>query len=148
MRFRLLAVLATVFVLLLLVHLSVTERWTTPADELKTVLRFHRSLTTAQRAYREAHGRYANLEDLLRSGAGTSRIETECEELYCFEVRGTSTGYSIRIHPDSRADDVRRRHVSLYSDETEVIRIAFGLPHADATSDRLSAENIRRFQQR
>ena len=144
MRSKILYVVAGLFVLSLLIGVVVREKWSTPADELKIVLGYYQVIATGQRAYFETHGRYADFQQLLGSGAGKYRLHSQCEALYCFEVRGAESKYSIRIFPDRRISP--SRHLSLYADETRIIRVTYGLPDAHAGSDVLSQEEISRFQ--
>ena len=145
MRSKMPVALGGFFVIALLLSLLIRERWTTPADELKTILGFYRTLAAEQQVYFRTYHRYAGFQELLGAGSGKYRLHSACQDLLCFEVFGSDTKYSIKIFPNRRMSPVR--HVSLYADEKGVVRMAYGPPEAHAESTALSHEEMRRFQE-
>lgn len=144
----LLLLLGTALGLILLLALLLGELWTTPVHELRTVLGYCRFLQVQEDAHLGSHGRYANLKDLLGRGSGKYRVAFECQDGYCFHVEATERGYSIRIFPNRNLPKGSRRLVSLYADETQVVRVSYGSTPADSTSAVLSNAEIQRFKPR
>lgn len=152
MNHKLLSALVAIFVLLLLLVIFVRERWTTPADELKTVLGYYTFLLGREQANFEMHGAYVELRDLLGRGTGRYRVTSKCQDGYCFEVHAikeaTKASYTIRIFPNRNTPSDRRHLISLYADETQIVRVSYGSPPADSTSAALSPAEMRRFTSR
>ena len=120
------------------------ERWTTPSTELKTVLGYHNSLQLAEKSSFDHFGHYVGIDEIIGRSHGKYGLTSKCQDSYCFDVSGEHNRYTIKIVPDKNN---RKSHnlVSLYSDETKVIRVTYGSPVANATSARLSPKEIQRF---
>jgi hypothetical protein len=143
MRTTLLVTLAILSVGYIIIGVFSGERWLAPNDELKTLLKFYSELATAEDTHFDSHGTYADFDRIVGTGTGRSRVQSRCQAGYCFEVRGDGRKYTIRILPDRTSS--RSGLMSLYADETRVIRVAYGQPIADASSAVLSQEEVRRF---
>src|SRR5436189_6466355 len=131
MNSKLLWIFGAVFVLLLL-PIVFSERWTTPADELRAILGYYRFLETREQSHFETHGRYAELRDLFGDKSGGFRVTSECQDGYCFQVHSTKDKYSISIVPNKAVQKARLRLMSLYADESRVVRPKNGSPTADS----------------
>jgi hypothetical protein len=129
---------------IVLYSLLIRERWTTPADELRAVLGFQHQLATLEVNSVQVSGRYAALDTILNSALNTGRfrIADKCQSGYCFFVDLRGNGYSIRIRPQDKA---KANFLSIYADETGVVRVSYGQPQADEQSPRLSSEELRRY---
>lgn len=145
----LVAALATIGSLILYMVL-VHERWTTPADELSMTLSCYSHLEGMEQDHFRRYGRYADLQEILSSSSTSMKrtIGKSCEDGYRFDVVATGLGYSISIMPDEVAQSGRHRSLSLYADETHVVRASYGLPRANKQSTILSEREIRRFMPR
>lgn len=148
MTSKLIWALGAVFVLLLLPTVFLRERWTTPVDELKTVLAYYKTLEASERFHFKSQGRYVELGDLFGEGSGKYRITSECQGGYCFQVQATGDKYSIRVFPNKNAPNNGGRLMSLYADETGVVRTAYGSPQGDSNSSILAQDVMRRFETR
>jgi hypothetical protein len=137
-------VLGGVLTVAIAVGMLIRERWTTPAAEMKTVLGFYTTLAAGQQTHFGTYRSYTDLQQLLGTGSGKYRVHAKCQDSFCFEVSGNGSNYSIRIFPDRRTPSPR--HLSLYSDEKQVVRVAYGFPEAHAESTVLSREEMRRFR--
>lgn len=124
----------------------VGEQWTTSAEELRVVLGYARSLREMQDKYFQAHGSFGELDDLIllgRFGSGRHRVLSKCQGGYCFEVTTAGEKYTLRVIPDRNAPG--SRYVSVYSDQSGVIRMSYGSPAADFRSRALSEAEVQRF---
>jgi hypothetical protein len=138
-------ILLTVFLSVILTAWLLRERWTTPADELAIVLRYHSALVKLEKEHQTKYGRYAHLTELL-SKAGRESITNSCMNGYCFDVNTENGGFEIRIVPDpSRQQEPSPRRLSLYADHTRAIRIKYGGSPADSSTPVFPAEKLRRF---
>jgi len=119
------------------------ERWTTPADELRTVLGLAKAASEYESGYRLRHGSYAPLGPLSNDDSRPAPYETPpgCEKGYCLMIEANTDSYVLQITPQRG----RGKMISLYSNETGVVRIAYGSPVASVQSPVLSDESLRRF---
>jgi hypothetical protein len=148
MTSKVLTITASAFIALLAADVFLfNEHWTTPGDELRIILVYHDYLTNKQEEYFSLNHSYADLRQLYGSMANPRHVAHDCQNGYCFEVKGGVETYSISIFPDvdrSSKGIKNARHMSLYSDQTKVIRMAYG-SRAGEMSRVLKHEFIRRF---
>jgi hypothetical protein len=130
----------------LLVGCAMDRFTTTPAIELRSALGYYKQLEAMESSYFRANGKFGDLHAILpfASGSGEFRVREACQGGYCFTVTPSSRGYVIRITPH-KADGFQDRLLSLYGDETHVIRAHYGRPAADEHNQALSREQIEQY---
>ena len=146
---KILLALISVCIILGLFLIFVGERWTTPANELKTTLGYYHKLARMEEYHLQRYGKYGDLQELLRTSlAGReSSVAGTCEGGYCFNVSAKDEGYSIWIFPDASDTRPKRlRALSLYADQTRIVRASYGLPRAGRASPALSDDELSRFK--
>ena len=122
----------------------VGEHWTTPADELKTTLSIYKDLKTSENSHFQDHGSYADFAEIQHSssGGGVQASVAHCRDGYCSEISASRAKYTIQIFPEPGGSG---RHLSLFADETGIVRSAYGSPKASRRSPPLTDEELRRF---
>ncbi len=131
--------------LTLLCIVFVREQWTTPADELRVCLHLYHQVEELEQLHLHTFGTYAGLQELLESAPRRAKhdLSGRCQDGYCLQVLGGGKTYAILVVPDRTFSG--NRTLSLYGDQTGIVRASFGLPRADQNSPALSPKELGRF---
>lgn len=142
------SIIAALCLVLVVAALFLRERWTTPSDEARAVLRYYSVLEEAEREYRHDHSRYGNLQELLHDGRMENLGQLGCQDGYCFMVTAGENTFEIRVIPDRSDERHRFRRMSLFADQTGTVRVAYGTPFADSNSTVLSSTELNKLGKR
>jgi hypothetical protein len=104
-----------------------------PVAEIDYALasRYLRSIASAESLFFQTHGRYGSFDELwpVRSDPAQADIAAGTYDDFHFRLVVSGAGYEVTVWPASN-----HRRVSLYSDQSGLIRIAVGEKQADQTS--------------
>jgi hypothetical protein len=138
--------LAIILVLALLSSVLLHERWTTPTREARFVLSYYALVKEQEETYFKLHSRYGGVFELLRDCRGSGHcVLAECESGYCLDLSANRDAFNVLIKPDMKDRSQPPRLMSLFSDQTGVVHISYGRPHANYNSPVLSHREVARL---
>lgn len=104
------------------------ESYTTPADEMKEILPVARQVVDMQRRYFQAKGEYASVAELMIMAG------VDVPENYTLEVESDLRAFRLVISPEHEGEDGGSRRLSVYADESGIIRYHYGPGRASGSS--------------
>lgn len=137
---RALVSMVAVFLILLVTAAILRERMTTPADEMRLLLPYCLDVVRAEEALYQKQRGFGSWEDLEKEhtelGASLSK---SVPSGYSTELTSTRTTYALRVGPGGRDGMPSARRLSLFADQTGIIRFSYGSRKAGPASDPVPA---------